>query len=291
MKDEEFENYVRDCYLKILKREPDHDGLLNYVNALKSGKITMDELENKFLNSKEYLLLSKINSTISPKNNLSDEEWMKQDWDKRAQSDAKFFIMTVKDQKEEEFWESGKKDCNKILGKESHRFDWICNGKNPNELRVLEIGCGIGRILIPMSSIFKEVIGVDVSKKMIELSKQYVDKIPNCHTYENSGSDLSLFEEDYFDFCYSYIVFQHIPKKEIIENYIKEVSRVLKTGGIFRFQVKGDLVKNVFGKFETWHGYNFTHEEIHKIANENNFEILEESERKIYYRLTFKSKK
>jgi len=289
--DESFESHVRDCYLKYLKREPDHDGFVNYVNALESGIITKNELENEFLNSKEYNLLSKIQPTISPKNNLSDEEWMKKDWNKRAESDAKFFILTVKDQKEEKFWESGKNDCEKILDRNSSRFEWICKGKNPKELRVLDIGCGIGRILIPMASIFKEAIGVDVSKKMIALSKEYVKKIPNCHTYENSGSDLSLFEDDYFDFCYSYIVFQHIPKKEIIENYIKEVSRVLKTGGIFRFQVRGNLARTFFGETETWHGYNFTDKEIHKIKNENNFEILETNEKDIYYWLTFKSKK
>lgn len=291
MKDERFESYVRDCYLKFLKREPEQEGLLNYVNLLKSGKITRNELENIFLNSKEYHLLSKIQATISSKNNLSYEEWMKQDWDKRAESDSKLFIRTFEDQTEEEFWQSGKVDCEYILNTKSSRFDWICNGKNPKELRVLEIGCGIGRILISMASIFKEAIGVDVSKKMIALSKKYVEKIPNCHTYENSGSDLSLFEDDYFDFCYSYIVFQHIPKKEIIENYIKEVSRVLKTGGIFRVQVRGDLIKNVFGETETWHGYNFTHDEISKIANDNKFEILEENEKTNFYWLTFKSKK
>ena len=290
MSDEEFKKYVKDCYQKFLNRGPEQEGLLNYVNLLKSGKIKLDELEEIFKNSEEGRLVSRIKPSISSKGNSSYNAWMKNDWDERAESDAKFFIHTVNNEKEKEFWETGKKDCEYILGINSPRYNLIINGKIPKEMRVLEIGCGIGRILIPMAVIFKEANGIDVSKKMIEISKNYIEKIPNCHTYETSGSDLSLFNDNYFDFCYSYIVFQHIPKKEIVENYIKEVSRVLKPSGIFRFQVRGDLVNGVIAEQNTWNGYTFSKEEIYNIAKENKFEVIEESEHNIYYWLTFKLK-
>ena len=140
-----------------------------------------------------------------------------------------------------------------------------------------------------MSKIFGEAVGVDVSKEMISVASHHIKDIPNCKVFENNGKDLSMFSDNYFDFCFSFIVFQHIPKKEIIENYIKEVSRVLKTGGIFRFQVHGDSKKNpVDGT--TWNGVHFTSNEIHEIANENNFEIIEEDGmNEQYYFLTFKS--
>ena len=34
-------------------------------------------------------------------------------------------------------------------------------------MRILEIGCGIGRLLIPMSEIFGQVIGVDGGRSSI----------------------------------------------------------------------------------------------------------------------------
>jgi len=47
------------------------------------------------------------------------------------------------------------------------------------------------------------------------------------------------FEDNVFDFCFSCIVFQHIPDKQITFGYIREVGRVLKPQGVFRFQVNG----------------------------------------------------
>ena len=98
-----------------------------------------------------------------------------------------------------------------------------------------------------------------------------------------------MFQENYFDFCYSIIVFQHIPSKEIVLNYIKEVSRVLKPKCIFRFQVMGNpKVKHKI--INTWQGVSFTSKEIHKIGEDNKFEILEETGQDTqYYWLTFKS--
>ena len=41
------------------------------------------------------------------------------------------------------------------------------------------------------------------------------------------------------DFAFSYIVFQHIPSREIVENYMREVNRLLRPGALFKFQVQG----------------------------------------------------
>jgi len=222
------------------------------------------------------------------KENLSYETWMKRDWDERAKIDAMYFVKTNLGQTKKDFWDCKKYRDRSILGIKTQRYNQIINKKNLSEMRVLEIGCGIGRILISMSEIFGEVYGVDVSKKMIEIAKKYIKEIPNCKVFENNGSDLSRFPKNYFDFCFSAIVFQHIPSKEIVVNYIKEVARVLKPECVFRFQVKG-IPKTKPKLTNTWHGIHFTSQEIHKIAKENKFEILEETgEQGQYYWLTFK---
>ena len=158
-------------------------------------------------------------------------------------------------------------------------------------MRILEIGCGIGRLLIPMSKIFGQVVGVDVSPEMIHKGEKYVENIQNCKIFENNGIDLSEFSDNYFDFCFSFIVFQHIPEKKIVEKYISEVSRVLKSECLFRFQVRGTITSKP-DQITTWDGVQFTSNEIHKIAEINGFEIVEEgNDKEEYYWLTFKSKK
>ncbi len=37
----------------------------------------------------------------------------------------------------------------------------------------------------------------------------------------------------------SFIVFQHIPSKAVIENYVRETHRLLRPGALFKFQVTG----------------------------------------------------
>jgi len=223
--------------------------------------------------------------------NLSPSEWMKKDWDERAKVDVLYFVYTRFNQTEKDFWNSKGPRDKKILGVNTQRFDQIIKNKNPKKMRILEIGCGVGRVILPMSEIFGEVIGIDVSGKMVEIAQKYLRNEPNCKVYENNGMDLSMFPENYFDFCYSIITFQHVPEKEIVLNYVKEVYRVLKPGCLFRFQVIGDT-KNKPSKFDTWSGIHFTSQEIHKIAQEHKFKILEESGQfDQYYWLTFKSKK
>jgi hypothetical protein len=47
------------------------------------------------------------------------------------------------------------------------------------------------------------------------------------------------FADASIDFCYSYAVFQHIPDKDVVRNYLREACRVLKSGGIFKGQLNG----------------------------------------------------
>jgi len=225
---------------------------------------------------------------FTAQDNLTPTKWMKRDWDQRAKNNSLWFIRSKRGQTEEEFWQSGFINRDQILGVNLPRYSKIFVDKDPKQMIVLEIGCGIGRILIPMTDIFGEAIGLDVSEETISQAKKYIEKVNNCQVFENNGTDLSMFSDNYFDFCYSFIVFQHVPTKEIVTSYIQEVSRVLKPGCLFRFQVFGDTEwKPKY--FNTWNGIHFKSDEMHQIAKENNFEILEESGKNDqYYWLTFK---
>jgi len=282
------ENYlkeiVRKCYLKYLNREPDDTGFKHYVSLMKTNQINEETLIDKFKNSFEY----KLSHPVDYDSNIPIEEKMKKDWDARAKMNTMFVISTNHSDNEDDFWKSGLIDTETILGQNNTRFEKIISNNDPKNMKVLEIGCGIGRLLVPVSKIFGEVIGIDISSEMVSIGQKKLSSIPNCKIIENNGVDLSEFNDNSFDFCYSFIVFQHIPDKKIIENYIKEVSRILKSGSIFRFQIRGTISTKP-NEITTWDGVQFTSTEIHQLAQKNNFEIVEESNyTKEYYWLTFK---
>jgi ubiquinone/menaquinone biosynthesis C-methylase UbiE len=287
MIDKNYKKIVCDAYNNILNREPDKEGFEHYLTQLMTGSITPKELESIFKNSFEYKLSHPVNYNSIE---ISVEDKMKREWNERTKMNPLFVIATDHSESKKDFWKSGIDECNRILGKNTHRFEKIIENKELSKMDVLEIGCGIGRILVPMSKIFGNVTGIDISSEMIQLGQKYVRNISNCSILENNGIDLSMFLENSFDFCYSFIVFQHIPDKKIIENYIKEVSRILKSSCIFRFQVRG-IIDTKPKEITTWDGVQFSSTEMHKMAKENNFEIIEEgNDKEEYYWLTFKSK-
>ena len=254
---------------------------------MKTNQINEQELIKTFKNSPEY----KLSHPVEIEPNTPVDIKMKKEWNERTKMNPLFVIATDHSETEEDFWNSGIDECNDILGINTERYQKIIENKDTSSMNVLEIGCGIGRILIPMRKIFGNVTGIDISSEMVQLGQKYVSDIPNCSIVENNGTDLAEFSDNSFDFCYSFIVFQHIPEKKIVENYIKEVSRILKPSCLFRFQVRGTISTKP-NEITTWDGVQFTSDEIHEIAKENNFEIIEEgNDGEEYYWLTFKSKK
>ena len=260
---------VEKCYVNILNRKPDETGLKHFVGLMESNQLDESGLIKELKNSYEYKF---THPTELDPSKISVNERMRTDWNARAINDAKFAVRSVSAQTDEEFWDSGVTSMEQCLGFNTPLNDVIMQNKNPENMKVLEIGCGIGRIVIPMSKIFGKVVGIDVSDEMVELAKIKTSKIPNCEILSNNGSDLSSFSDNSFDFCYSIIVFQHIPKKEIIKNYVNDVYRVLKNNSCFRFQVNG---RNKISDGTTWNGVSFSKDEIIEIAKINKFKIIE----------------
>jgi SAM-dependent methyltransferase len=272
-------------FMKILNREPDGNGLKYFFTQIKNNNMNIDDLIQKLKESPEY----KLSHPIEIEPNTPVDVRMKKEWNERTKMNPLFVIATDHSESEDDFWNSGIGECNDILGINTERYQKIIENKEPSKMNILEIGCGIGRILIPMRKFFGSVTGIDISSEMVQLGQKYVSDVPNCNIIENNGVDLSEFSDNTFDFCYSFIVFQHIPEKKIVERYISEVSRVLKSDCLFRFQVRGTISTKP-NEITTWDGVQFTSNEIHKIAEENNFEIIEEGDDKTeYYWITLKS--
>ena len=86
-------------------------------------------------------------------------ERMRADWNARAGEDAYYYVaFGRREQDDEEFFATAT-DVLKLLTGELKRL----RGRQA----ALEIGCGQGRLMRPLSRHFAEIHGVDVSEEMI----------------------------------------------------------------------------------------------------------------------------
>src|SRR2546425_9186696 len=95
---------------------------------------------------------------------------MRRDWDERARQNALHYIATGRtDWTMPEFLESGRQTVEGFIL--SDMFN-VCQDKQPQDMRVLEVGCGAGRITDALAQIFGEVHGVDVSGEMVKMARE-----------------------------------------------------------------------------------------------------------------------
>ncbi|MBC8164562.1 MAG: methyltransferase domain-containing protein [Bryobacteraceae bacterium] len=194
---------------------------------------------------------------------------MARDWDERARENARHYVATGKDDwSDEEFFASGERTVTEQILNDMIN---ICQGRDPKQMRVLEIGCGAGRITRALSNVFGEVHGVDVSGEMVALAARALTDRPSAHVYRNNGKDLAVVPPGPYDFAFSTIVFQHIPSREVIYSYVREVHRLLRPGALFKFQVQGDASIETTPE-DTWLGVPFSDQDAVEMAEACGFE-------------------
>jgi ubiquinone/menaquinone biosynthesis C-methylase UbiE len=92
--------------------------------------------------------------------------------------------------------------------------------------RVLDLGCGNGRLFELFQGRNIEYIGVDFSEKLIEKAREKYGE------HFQIADMFSLpFSDNYFDSVWSIAVFHHIPSEVLRLKTLIEVKRVLKPGG------------------------------------------------------------
>ncbi|MEE9127774.1 MAG: class I SAM-dependent methyltransferase, partial [Planctomycetota bacterium] len=156
-------------------------------------------------------------------------------WDALGRLDPLWAIVTDDTKKGggwdlDAFWETGRGSGGWVARHMS------ANGLDVARGRALDFGCGIGRLTQPMCKYFKEVIGVDVAKSMIEAAEEGNTHRESCRYVHNPSQDLQCFPSSHFDFVLSLIVLQHMPT-QYSKNYIREFLRVLRPGGYTFFQL------------------------------------------------------
>ena len=98
---------------------------------------------------------------------------------------------------------------------------------NPDRLRVLDIGCGIGMVEQELEQKVADLWGTDMSEKSVEIAKTRAPATRFIH----SGGDTLPFDSGSFDAAFTICVIHHVPPTARAK-FIGEILRVLRPGGV-----------------------------------------------------------
>jgi SAM-dependent methyltransferase len=157
------------------------------------------------------------------------------DWNALAKLDPLWTILSDPQKKfggwkPEEFFATGEEEAKRVLAMcDSH-------GLKVSYGRLLDFGCGVGRMTRAFSSHFTSCTGIDVSENMVSLARVYNRERPHCD-FVSSQSTVLPFSDGSFDFVFSVLVLQHLPTRTMILGFIGEFIRVAKENQVIVFQV------------------------------------------------------
>ena len=158
---------------------------------------------------------------------------MQKQWEDLGKNEAYYAVLTydkfkadnLTDNVRDDFFKTGEEHVRKLWEEIETNFV-----KDFRPRRSMDFGCGVGRLVVSLSSRSDEVVGVDISRQMLEESER------NC---ESRGLDNTKFvqtdellaNKNEFDFIHSFIVFQHI-KPKIGEQILRKLLADLAVDGI-----------------------------------------------------------
>jgi len=196
-------------------------------------------------------------------------EKMRRDWDQRARENHRYYIVNSRtDWSDEEFSASGDGTVSHYVLTDMGN---VCQGKSPADMKVLDFGCGAGRVTRALAKVFGEVHGVDISGEMVSIARNALAGVSNVHIHHANGSDLDVLGNAAFDFAFAFSVFHHIPTKTAIADCIAEVGKHLAPGRLFKFEVQGDLKLDP-PENDTWLGDPLSETDVIEIADQTVFE-------------------
>ncbi|HEY5601990.1 MAG TPA: class I SAM-dependent methyltransferase [Gammaproteobacteria bacterium] len=162
-------------------------------------------------------------------------------WEKFGKNDPYYGVVTHEtftgnklDEKQlEDFFNSGREYINNVCSKIKKYLD-----AEFKPGASLDFGCGVGRLLIPISKISERTVGVDVSESMLKEAKNNLIKFSGSNVELILSNNCDEVITRSFDFIHSFIVFQHIPVQRGFEIYKKLLDSLSSNGvGVLHFTI------------------------------------------------------
>jgi len=100
--------------------------------------------------------------------------------------------------------------------------------------RLLELGCGVGRIGRELVTKVAHWEGADISANMLKVARERLAEFPNVGFTELTRSNVKPLPDASIDKAYCVAVFIHMDKEDFCL-YLEDLARVLKPGGLLFF--------------------------------------------------------
>ena len=97
--------------------------------------------------------------------------------------------------------------------------------------RVLELGCGVGRIGRELTGDFAHWHGVDISQSMLDNAARRLADVPHTQLSLLKQSSLPMIAADSLDCAYSVAVLCHMDKEDLFL-YLEDLHRAVRPGGL-----------------------------------------------------------
>jgi SAM-dependent methyltransferase len=162
-------------------------------------------------------------------------EELKHNWELLGEQDPMWAILSVPDLK------GGKWNVEEFFSTGVHDIDGFLQAARALEVEIprgaaLDFGCGMGRMTQALCPHFDSVVGVDLSNSMIRRANE-LNRFPEkCRYHLNTQPKLADFADCSFDFCMTFLVFQHM-RPQYATQYLAELCRLLRPAGVLLFQI------------------------------------------------------
>ena len=99
------------------------------------------------------------------------------------------------------------------------------------ESRVLDSGCGTGRVLETMAPMVAAITGVDISETMLAVARAKIARFHNASAVRGSGRDLSAVLPGPFDLVLAIDSFPYLVEARVAESHVRDCARLLRPQG------------------------------------------------------------
>jgi predicted TPR repeat methyltransferase len=118
----------------------------------------------------------------------------------------------------------------------------LCTSKS----RVLDVGCGTGRMLQALAPRVREIVGVDISQAMADSARWRIAHLPNASVLHISGHHLAEVTRP-FDLILAVDSFPYLVQTGVAESMFAACARLLAERGyllILNYSYRGDIARD-----------------------------------------------